>query len=1206
MEAILNNRYRIQEEIGQGGMGTIYRAHDKTLDRYVAIKILTKCGFDTKDRARLLSEARTIARLNHPNIVSVFDAGEADLEGFQGAPFRETSLPGFVPFIVMEYVKGFNLYDQPPESIDEIVAVAQQLCAALDHAHKNGIIHRDLKPENVIMTTNPRTGISNTAKLMDFGLARSVSSRFTDDGDIVGTVFYLAPEHASGELIDHRSDLYSLGVMLYELTTGELPFVADDPVAVISQHLHAPIVPPRVKQPEIYPSLEALILQLLDKDPSERPDSAIDVLTILEQLQPRDSAEILGLDDEPSLLNRIVRGRIVGRELELSQGKSLWNTSVASGGQSLLISGEPGIGKTRLLQEISAQAAVSGGHVFVGKCHADRNLPYAPFGQIVRQVFRRNPDTSKRLPEFVLADLISLAPGLRTSYPDVQLNPTLDPQTEQYRLFENFVAFTKMLSEEVPILIAVDDVHWADSGTLALLLHLARRTLRQRVLLLATYREIEMSGTRPINEVLMELIRERLATRIKLSRLNKSQTREMLTNLFDEEITPEFLDAIYQKTEGNPFFVEEVCKTLVDSGKLFYDGSQWKRPNIDELEIPQSVRDAIQSRINRLPEDVRRTLQVAALLGREFDFGILAESSDLDEDAIIDALETAEKDQLIEAVVGHNSERFSFAHALIPATLEEGIHALRRRRIHHRIASVMENCYPDNYPALAHHFHKAGEFEQAFKNYIKAGEAADKTYANKEAENYYISALKLSENEVEHARLLAEIGIMQNRQGRHHKAIESWRQGIAHYRTLGNQDQIAELFARMGSAARLSGDTPGCLSLRLEGLDIVKDAPDSPGLAKLLSSTASAYHLNGRWEKGQSLALRALKMAERLEAVEIQADTLNTIAFFPNTLLDDKFTFLRNAIVLSENAGLWRVAARAHNNIALQYGFSRGDIPQAINHLEKAAELAHKMGIADRELFFSSSAATWNLTLGNLKEVEEAITKLHELKETAQVTGVSDWMLRNAEASLLMYQGHLNQSSEKFKSIQAETRATGEIQILSHVDIRLGEILIELGDLAAAREVLAEAIEIGDKGAVWGGVWPRFTLAKVCTRDNSLEEIQSLCDEARKVEKKWGNRFFDTCWRKGIEALLGLTEKRWDQGWTAYKESLEMINKTGFKWMAAQLQRDWAETHILRGEGGDRERARGLLVNALGLFDEIGSVGFVEMVKNQISEIELS
>ncbi|UCC89476.1 MAG: serine/threonine protein kinase, partial [Anaerolineales bacterium] len=258
----LQERYSIQSELGRGGMGVVCRAHDTLLDRGVAVKVLSDSGLGSQGRARLLWEAQSAAKLNHPNIVSIYDAGE-----YAGSPF-----------IVMELVEGESLYSYRLQGISQVVSVAKQLCAALDHAHAHGIVHRDLKPENVVLAPD------GTAKLMDFGLARSVASRLTTEGAIVGTVFYLAPEQALGQEIDGRADLYALGVILYELTTGRLPFSADDPIAVISQHLHAPVVPPRAHNEAIPPALDALIVRLMNKRPKDRPASAGEVLQVLEGL----------------------------------------------------------------------------------------------------------------------------------------------------------------------------------------------------------------------------------------------------------------------------------------------------------------------------------------------------------------------------------------------------------------------------------------------------------------------------------------------------------------------------------------------------------------------------------------------------------------------------------------------------------------------------------------------------------------------------------------------------------------------------------------------------------------------------------------------------------------------------------------------------------------------------------------------------------
>ncbi len=268
-EAAFQSRYRLDSELGRGGMAVVYRAYDTLLEREVAVKVLMPGTLGTEGRARLLSEARAVAKLNHPNIVAVYDAGEKDGSAF----------------IVMELIQGESLHTHRPQSLGEILSITRQICAALDHAHAQGIVHRDLKPENVLLSQIPspyqgeQAGVR--AKLVDFGLARSMASRLTAEGTIIGTVFYLAPEQALGQAVDGRADLYALGVMLYELTTGRLPFEADDPLAVISQHLHAPVVPPRTYNSEIPDALDALIVRLLSKQPHDRPGSAREVMEAL-------------------------------------------------------------------------------------------------------------------------------------------------------------------------------------------------------------------------------------------------------------------------------------------------------------------------------------------------------------------------------------------------------------------------------------------------------------------------------------------------------------------------------------------------------------------------------------------------------------------------------------------------------------------------------------------------------------------------------------------------------------------------------------------------------------------------------------------------------------------------------------------------------------------------------------------------------------
>ncbi len=333
MVTTLLNRYQMEAELGKGGMGTVYRAHDTLLDRDVAIKVLTDPGLGSTGRARLLKEARAVARLNHPNIIAIYDVAETGAgkaAGQSGTEDIAWSAEG-MPFIVMELAQGESLDRRSPGTLAEILAIARQICAALDHAHNHGIIHRDLKPENVVITPD------GTAKLMDFGLARHTAS---DDEEplLTGTVFYLAPEQARGQVVDARADLYALGVLLYEAVTGRLPFTGDDPLNVIAQHLSAQPVPPRELRPDLPPALEAIILRLLAKNPDDRFATAHEVKVALAAI-PTDGRPYPA---PPHNLTAEVTS-FIGREKEIAEVRRL-----LAGTRLLTLTGSGGTGKTRL------------------------------------------------------------------------------------------------------------------------------------------------------------------------------------------------------------------------------------------------------------------------------------------------------------------------------------------------------------------------------------------------------------------------------------------------------------------------------------------------------------------------------------------------------------------------------------------------------------------------------------------------------------------------------------------------------------------------------------------------------------------------------------------------------------------------------------------------------------------------------------------
>ena len=610
-------------------------------------------------------------------------------------------------------------------------------------------------------------------------------------------------------------------------------------------------------------------------------------------------AMISAEDTTISLLDRIVRGKLIGRERELMDAHLCWQKTISGESQALLISGEPGVGKTRFTRELIEQLRTGGATVLIGECYAEGGAPYAPIAQIIQDAFTQNSAIPNSMPQYVLADILTLAPSLRPRYADTPISQPLDAQSEQERIYDSVLELCARLSLRTPLMLFLDDAHWADPGTLSLLRHLARRSratlqkARPRLMIVITYREMELDEARTLNEVLLDLNRERIATRIKLTRLNKERTGNMLKTMFAEETTPEFLDGIYRETEGNPFFIEEVCKALVESGKLTYTEGRWHRPSMDELEIPQSLRLAIQTRVGRLQPHVQEALALAAVIGREFDFDTLLHSSELkDEDLLIEALESAARAQLIEEVKGKDGERYSFVHALIPTTLYERISSRRRKRTHERVANAIGKLFPNDFEALVHHFSAADNSVKAVEYARRAAQRAESLYAYDAAIHHLHTALDFVESDQPELRrdLLEKLAdtlciILAGTEAIpfYQEALNLWPVSD------GKQTEITvrlhRKIVRAATRAIRWADP-----IRLESIvqeskavaeNLVKNQPPYPETVRLLTDLSYEGWLNRTpqdWDTAEHYARRAVEMAEQLaEPIEI-AEALNAFS----------------------------------------------------------------------------------------------------------------------------------------------------------------------------------------------------------------------------------------------------------------------------------------------------------------------------------------
>jgi tetratricopeptide (TPR) repeat protein len=1187
--SLLHQRYRIDAEIGQGGMGMVYRAHDTLLDRDVAVKVLNTSSLGTEGRARLLREAQAVAQLNHPNIVTVYDAGETD----------------GVPFIVMELATGKSLHDFGTLTIPQVISTARQLCDALHYAHQHGTIHRDIKPENILIL---RTDDRLTAKLMDFGMAHTLGAEhMTEEGVIVGTALYLAPELIQGQTATVRSDLYALGVMLYECAAGRPPFTGENMLAILSQHLHAPVVPPSTFNDKIPPDLDQLLIRLMSKQPEDRPGSADEIRKTLEEIETHGVTRTPAV--ELPLLDRIVRGRLVARDHELEEANADWQKAIAGESRVLLISGEPGIGKTRFVRELMVQAQFQRASVLLGECYAEGGVPYAPIAQMIQ-----GTDLSG-LSNTHLAELIAIAPALQAHFPDVLPNPPLEPQANQQRLYDSVVEWCLALNKKAPVLLVLDDAHWADGGTLTLLRHLARRALRLRLRLLMTltYREVELDEARALNDVLHDLNRERLATRLKLKRLDRDQTRDLLAVLFAEEITPELLDGIYRETEGNPFFIEEVCKALIEDGKIYRAGTRWGRPGMEEIDIPQSIKVAIQTRIAKLPNRVQDTLRLAAVLGREFDFDVFRMVSELDEEALIRALEQAERAQLIQEVRQPapertaGSPRFAFTHALIHSNLHESLSGLRRQRLHRQVAATLARMKPDVYEALAYHHSQAGDFELARAYSLKAGERALATYANQEAEKHFSLALELNGPDDEKAQALSGLGKALYQQDRFVEASERWHELIPLYRLLGDIDRLSRTYAWLSDTERQRGNIVEAISIGREGLAAVAGQPVTIGLATLLRETSNACLMHGlkmeELEEYTGFLRQALSICEELGDIPGQAETLARLgyglAFSPKPDPTEGARLLEKAIRLAEGAGIHTTGELACNYLAQVEAEKQMDFQAAIGHLKRAIQHCLITGSTSREIFSLGGLAYIYMELGNLQEADKLLERGRYLLGLIDNTGAPALVLRTAQAVLLYRQGEWATAAQKLKDILVETQQQGNLNYFGLAAFNLGFVLIDMQAydevnqlFERARPFLSTAFSPGDFYNIIIGL----------LQQGNLEQARDFLERARALSS---TNFGVTDQSIFLleEALVEVEERRWPKAFEGFKTAAQNYANAGLVWELAHAQRRWAEAHLRRGKPKDIHAGRELLGEALALYEKMGAIKHAEVLRERLKAI---
>jgi eukaryotic-like serine/threonine-protein kinase len=939
---VLRGRYRLDAELGRGGMGIVFRATDIELGREVAIKVLPETVSIPGARGRLLSEARAAAALNHPRVVAVYDVGEEH----------------GVPFFVMELVLGASLRQLAPQDLPDIIEIGCQICEALEHAHDHHLVHRDLKPENVLLVESAGRW---SIKLADLGIALPMrDSSQTQIGGIAGTVGYMAPEQALGRPIDGRADLYALGAVLYELTTGRPPFQGDDPLAVISQHVHAPVVPPRAIRPDLPAAIESVILRLLAKDPEQRYATAVEAAAALRYAVAAPADADVQDTGAVALLDALSRGRLVGRARELGEARDLWRRALDRRGHCLLVSGEPGAGKTRLARELLIQGALDGAIVMTGGCYEyEAATPYLPLVEAFRRWVRDTEDDEKL--RQLLGDnapqIAKLAPDVEARLGPFPDRPQLPPQEERLLFFDAVVQVLRELSTKRGLLLYIDDLHWADGGTLWLLSHLLRNLKEERVLVAASYRETELDRSHPLSKSLVDWNRERLTTRIALRRFALEETRAQLGALLGEETSLEFAAAVHKETEGNPFFVEEVLKSLIEQGAVRRAEGKWTRDEITELSIPQSMKAAIGSRLDRVSPECNEVLRAAAVVGKIFDFEkLVVAAGDRGEEALLDALDEASAAQLI---VAERNDTFTFTHDKIREVLYEEMNPVRRRRLHMRTAEGLErlrNRMPVPAESLAHHYIQGGDHRRGLIFAREAAGEAERVFAYDEAIAAYTRALECAEVlglSDERIALEESIGRALILRGDLLGSCEHFERALA----LVTEPRHRARLQSMAATALVTNADPRGLAYIQQALEVLDPKTEPFEVANALTVAGRFHHLAGRHRQAIELMEQAAALAapapER-EQIDLgqAAALIQTYAYLAGAhqhlgLFADGDRWARSAIELGERFGIPFAAAVGHEFLG-EDAISTGEWREGLAHADREREIAGQLHSRER------------------------------------------------------------------------------------------------------------------------------------------------------------------------------------------------------------------------------------------------------------------
>jgi eukaryotic-like serine/threonine-protein kinase len=1021
------NHYELTALIGEGGMGRVYRATDTRLGREVALKVLPpEVAADEERLGRFRREARALAALNHPNIVTIYSVEEC--EGTH--------------FLTMELIEGRTLDAIiPPGGLatERFLAIALPLAESVAAAHAVGLTHRDLKPQNVMIGSDGRV------KVLDFGLARftdapspdgrpshAISTMLhTQEGLIVGTLPYLAPEQIDGRTADARSDIYALGVVFYEMATGRRPFVHDSTVALLAAIIRDHPVPVASLAPALPPEVHTAIMRCLEKDPGARFPNAAALGHALRDMSLPPITRELSASLSPSGFRhsavaigsvaaaRLSGSPLVGRESELSRLLDRLDAAASGHGGLVLLGGEPGVGKTRLSEDVMREGNARRFLALAGHCHESGTTPYGPFVELFEQLLRAIPDDQLRdLFGADAAELARLVPKVHRFVDGMPPSAPREPDQQRRALFSAIADILRRLATRQPLVLLLDDLHWGDEATIALLQHIVPQLTELPVLCLGTYRDVTTDMGPPFERELAIFVRQERTLLLPIRSLTRDAVGELLAACARREPPPDFVDTVFHQTAGNPFFVRELYQHLAEDGHLLNDDGSWKRGlTIDALDVPEGVRLVIGRRLSRLSEPTQRMLTTAALMGRYFELRLVEAMGPVEGDAFLDAVEEAEGAKLVSALRGSRETRYAFAHELIRNTLLSRLSLPRRQRLHARAATVMESVYgaaalPSHAPEMAYHLVEAGpasDEAQAIHYLTLASDQAIATGALESGLANIARALTLvpPNDGRARARLLWKHGLARRNVGQLMEAIGDWETALPLCDPAADTVLIADICQELAHGYAWTGRGMLGVAAAQRGLDVLGPGHVSHR-CRLTGSLGWSYALACDFESADPILREALAMAEQLGDVQLvgEALLLNSWHYYLCMRRRDQADACRRAAELlrpANDAGKLGEALVNLHMACIQIG-RPGDIAPTEVEARTLAERLGRFDIRVHQLY-SETQRDW-LVGGDLDALEAGFRRVEE------VSGAWRWVAEGSLSQLYLWRGNLAEATK--------------------------------------------------------------------------------------------------------------------------------------------------------------------------------------------------